>query len=117
MTKDSDGSDVTVSLVVNVGGSVDSWVGWSVALMMHSVRIDGIDHEFQYKACNSNGERIDGWHRHIWRDSLREADTCKIPIEGFEDCLTLENFLFRIARVMKITWNRADNADLFEIEK
>lgn len=111
---DADGAEVSIALTVNIGGSLESIAGWSVALMMHSVRIDGIDHEFEY--LTSDGKEAQGWHRHVWSESLQEADTCKIPIEGFDDCATLENFLFRISRAMNITWNRADNADLFEVK-
>jgi hypothetical protein len=114
-TKDFDGTDVSVSLMVNVGGSIDSWLGWSAALLMHSTRIDCIDHEYGYLACT--GERMDGWHRHIWCEKLKEAETKKIPIDGFDGCATIQSFLYRVARVMNITWDGADDADLFEFKK
>jgi hypothetical protein len=115
VTEDSDGSQVSVYLTVNIGGSPDSIIGWSAALMMHSVRIDGVDYEYGYEAMDGN--EYDGWHRHVWDARLREADSKKIPLEGYDDCRSLDSFLFRISRTMKITWNGADDADLFEVER
>ena len=114
-TTDQDGTEVSLQLTVNIGGSVDDWSGWSVALIMHSVRIDGIDHEPVY--TDRHGQECEGWHRHVWDEKSQQADILKVPIGGFDACPSLENFLFRISKAMNITWNGADDADLFEFKK
>ena len=106
-----EGLEIVVQLRLRIGGSLTEPESWQVALLLHSIRIDGVDHESWYTALD--GEEREGWHRHQWNRRESSADRTKCPVEGLEDCPSLEIFLYEVLRKMGIRWNRVDNGNLF----
>lgn len=77
-----------------------------MALLLHTVRIDGIDLEASY--VDKHGNRRSGWHRHVWNAATKEAEKLKEQIDNLDNVDTIEEFLIRSFQVMNITLNRLD---------
>jgi hypothetical protein len=104
---DSSGLPVTASTRLNIAGGVDRpLTSWTLALKLHNVRIDGIDHEFRFNALG--GDVGHGWHRHQWDQSEETADHDKVPITDLDDIASGEEFLLRGLSVLKISANPVD---------
>lgn len=106
-----DGVEIEVPLRLRIGGSVMEPESWQVALLMHSTRIDGIDNESFY--FDADGLEREGWHRHEWNRRHNSCEREKRPIDGLDDCPSLEIFLYEVFRQMRIRWNRVDHGTLF----
>jgi hypothetical protein len=113
VTKRTDGTEAEVQLTVNFGGSVEA--GWQVAVIMHGVRIDGIDFEESY--TDQNGKEQSGWHRHVWCGVKLTSDRNKTPISGLDECVSLEVFIYFVSQVMNLKWNRIDNGEMLDFKK
>jgi hypothetical protein len=51
-----------VTLKLNISCKSPLMVGWSIALKLHQIRIDGIDWHSAF--CDPEGTKHHGWHRH-----------------------------------------------------
>jgi hypothetical protein len=107
-----EGVELEVPLRLRIGGSVMEPESWQVALLMHSVRIDGIDDESFY--FDADGQEREGWHRHEWDRRENSCEREKRPIAGLDDCPSLEIFLYEVFRQMRIRWNKVDHGTLFD---
>jgi hypothetical protein len=104
---DDGGTDVPVvlRLVVQRGRKM-SLETFAIAVLLHDVRIAGIDFEARFK--DADGNKSHGWHRHDWDLSARTSDYRKIPLEGFDGFTDLDGFLVRAMQVLKITLSGRD---------
>jgi hypothetical protein len=64
---------VSIRLSIKRRGSVPT--SWSLALLIHDERFDGIDYESHFK--DWKGNRRVGWHRHVWDSDGLHGDTRK----------------------------------------
>jgi len=104
---DSNGLPVTASVRLNIAGGLDRpLTSWTLAMKLHNIRIDGIDHEFRFKMLS--GAVGHGWHRHYWDKSEGTADHHKLPIDALDHIASGEEFLSHGLNVLKI---RADTVD------
>lgn len=81
----------------------------SVALLLHDIRFDCIDHEARFEDCN--GEKRNGWHRHVWDGTVRNCEKGKIHLPDFADDLPLEEVLRRSLSLMSVVLNADDNGN------
>jgi hypothetical protein len=81
--------------------------GWSVALLLHNERVDGIDFEARYTAMD--GQSCSGWHRHCWNEEAKEAKTQKRPLAALDGVDNIEDFLIRIFAALRIRLNQEDH--------
>jgi hypothetical protein len=80
---------------------------WSVALMLHGMRVDGIDWLPSYPC--EDGTTGSGWHRHQWDDADENADVHVALSPNFGDGINyVEDFLIRISQEMRIAWSAND---------
>jgi hypothetical protein len=110
-TKGIDGREIDVQLTVNFGGSSEA--GWQVALIMHGIRIHGIDFEESYE--DGDGNEQSGWHRHVWCPSVLSSEKNKFPVAGLEEFVSLEIFIYFVSRLMKLKWNRNDDGEMLDL--
>jgi len=96
-----DGKEVTISLHISCP---DGALAWTAAIVMHSIRIDGLDWEDKR-----------GWHRHGWDRNKQHAENKKSPIVGFDTIKTKRDFLVRVMSELRIRLNKNDegNTGLF----
>jgi len=83
--------------------------GWTVALKLHKIRVDGIDWEQDFDAID--GTKGHGWHRHQWNQRKQDAKDSKIPLADFDNVDAREQFLIRALSLLKIKWNKVDYGD------
>lgn len=106
---DDGGTPVTAKLRLNIsckGGAPT----WSVALKLHSIRIDGIDHEPRFRA--SDGTPARGWHRHLWDSTECNAERLKEPLNGFHRKVSsIDDFLISAFQEMCILLNKVDHGN------
>jgi hypothetical protein len=96
-----------VRLRLNISCAHPKYVeGWTVSLKMHKTRIDGIDYQPRY--YDPRGVRHCGWHRNVWNGNDEAANEHQ-PLEGFDDINSIEQFLIRSFKVMRITLNKVDH--------
>jgi hypothetical protein len=107
-----DGEQVTVTLDLRISYK-NGYGGWSVALLLHNERVDGIDFEARYTSMDD--QSCSGWHRHCWNEAAKEAKTQKKPLTDLDGIDNLEDFLIRIFATLRIRLNQEDhgNYELF----
>jgi hypothetical protein len=104
---DDGGTDVPVVLRLIVHrGRKTSLETFAIAVLIHDVRIAGID--FEARSKDPGGKKAHGWHRHEWDASARTSDYRKIPLEAFDGFTDLDGFLVRAMQVLKITFSGRD---------
>ena len=54
---------------------------WSMSLLLHDIRIDGVDHEWMVK--DHRGHKCSGWHRHIWSPGEESCEKSKECLDNF----------------------------------
>lgn len=109
---DENGADIDAVLRLNISTRADSPLNWSMALKLHGVRIDGVDHEARFRAIG--GGWAHGWHRHMWEPADESADSKKIPIATLDGLTSRDEFLTRGLRVLHIQLNATDHgSELF----
>jgi hypothetical protein len=72
----------------------------SLALLVHEVRIGGID--FEVKFDDVDGFRRHGWHKHVWDAVEEDADAHKVAIDCFEGAADLREWLIRALKELRI---------------
>ena len=72
----------------------------SLALLVHEVRIGGID--FEVKFDDVDGLRGHGCHKHIWDAVELDADAYKVAIDCFGGVAELREWLIRAFKELKI---------------
>lgn len=72
---------------------------WSIALLIHNERFDGIDYESHFK--DWKGNRRAGWHRHVW-DSDELHARRKESIDGFDTITEFPAFLSDACSALRI---------------
>lgn len=98
----SSGRDVETRLVIQ-----RRRVYWSAALLVRETRVDGIDWKPSYPAID--GSVGHGWHCHPWDDEKQNADAHAPLPDAFGAGLeTIEDFLIRISKEMRIVWSAND---------
>jgi len=105
---DDEGLEVTIPIHLHVGYT-NGPEGWSVALVLHNERIDCIDWESRYH--DPDGNRQDGWHRHVWDHASKTCQQRKIPIGDLNNEISLRDFLIRCFTLMGILLNRDDHGN------
>lgn len=80
---------------------------WSAALMLHGIRIDGIDWLPSFPC--EDGTTGTGWHRHRWNaDEMNANVHVPLPAAFGVRLDNVEEFLIRISQEMRITWSAND---------
>jgi len=102
------------TLRLNISCRSSLVVGWTIALKMHGVRIDGIDWHGSF--TDPQGNKQQGWHRHSFSQTTHSADRQRHPISALEGVTTRTQFLIRTLKEMKILVSGVDhgNYELFE---
>ena len=97
----------TVLLRLNISCTHRTLVeSWTISLKMHKIRIDGID--FQAVYYDRDKKRHRGCHRNRWNSADEEANKHE-PLNGFDDINSIEEFVIRSLKVMKVTLNSQDH--------
>jgi hypothetical protein len=78
----------------------------SLALLVHEVRIGGIDFEVKFE--DVDGIRRHGWHKHIWDSIEQDADAYKVAIDCFDGVADLREWLIRAFKELKIQHSGTD---------
>jgi hypothetical protein len=105
---EDDGEEVVVPINLHIG-STNGCTAWTVAITLHSKRIDCIDHERTY--ISNAGEKESGWHRHAWDVASQSCDIPKVPLQDFTDDLPLREFLVRSFQMMGVLLNAEDHGN------
>ncbi len=107
--EDENGLPVTASLRLNIAGGADRpLTSWSLALKLHNVRIDGVDHEFRFDM--PDGTFGHGWHRHQWNASDESAERHKLPVgDHLQRLSDGHGFLVRSLTLLNIQMNSIDH--------
>jgi len=105
--EDKKGGTVTATLRLNITTRAESPLNWSMALKLHGVRIDGVDHESRFRMIDSGFGH--GWHRHMWDSSEESAERDKLPITVLDGVSTRDQFLIRGLSVLKVRLNAVDH--------
>jgi hypothetical protein len=80
---------------------------WSVALLLHGMRVDGIDWLHSYP-CEDRSQGT-GWHRHYWDADAMNADIhVPLPLSFGSGLVHVQDFLIRASKEMRIDWNAND---------
>jgi len=114
---DDFGTEHYVPLKLNVSCRSELVVGWSIALKLHCIRIDGIDWHRTF--VDPNGVEHHGWHRHEFDQRSKSADKRRIPVEGPDVSMALDmginQFLIRTLSKLRISLSGVDhgNYELF----
>jgi hypothetical protein len=72
----------------------------SLALLVHDVRIGGID--FEVKFDDVDGLRRHGWHKHVWDAAEEDADAHKVAIDCFGGATDLREWLIRALKELRV---------------
>jgi len=104
---DENGAPVDATLRLNISTRADSPLNWTMALKLHGVRIDGVDHESRFRAVG--GGWAHGWHRHVWEPADENADRRKVPITELDGIKSRQDFVTRGLRVLRIQLNATDH--------
>jgi hypothetical protein len=78
----------------------------SLALLVHEVRIGGIDFEVKFE--DVDGARRHGWHKHIWDAIEQDADAYKVAVNCFDGADDLREWLIRAFKELKIQHSGKD---------
>jgi hypothetical protein len=106
--ENGDDAEVNIRLILQRNGSRLNQL--SVALLLHDTRIGGIDWEGRFQDCD--GKRRSGWHRHVWDERVRNAESRKIALDDFESSFTdVRGFLMRAVEELKIALSGKDYGD------
>jgi hypothetical protein len=105
---DNEGTEVTIPIRLYIGYT-NGPEGWSVALVLHNVRVDCIDWEAKYRGIDGNNQS--GWHRHQWDHASKTCSDRKIPIPDLNVEISLHEFLVRCFNLMAILLNRDDHGN------
>ena len=109
---DDDGEVVGVELRLNVNCRAPKpWMGWSVTLKLHRMRIDGVDHEAIFDTAD--GTKGTGWHRHLWDSTERNGDRLKQPLASFGEGppLSRVDFVVRAFSELRVLLNNKDDGN------
>jgi hypothetical protein len=99
--------DENVSVAVCIRVIVQLKAQWySVSVLLHDVRIAGID--FEGKFTDRNGLPRHGWHKHIWDARVENSKKLKESIAGFEELPNAAEFLIRAFKELKISLSGKD---------
>jgi len=101
-----------VTLKLNINTRAQLMVGWSIALKLHQIRIDGIDWHSTYS--DPDGKKHQGWHRHRF-DQRKQRASERWPTEVLNEVSDRTQFLIRTLKEMDISLNAVDHGsyDLF----
>lgn len=105
---EDDGEEVTIPLHLHIA-STNGPEAWSVAITLHSVRIDCIDRESKYRDVEGNDQT--GWHRHLWDAASKSCEDHKVLVQDLGDEISLHDFLVRCFGLMRILLNRDDHGN------
>ncbi len=110
---DEFGNEHYVPLRLNIHCRSEYALGWSVAIKLHSIRIDGIDWHSRF--FDPQGIKREGWHRHEFNQHTKSAAEQRVPIDGLDDDMTVEQFLTRTLSRLRISLSGVDhgNYELF----
>ncbi len=72
----------------------------SLAILVHEVRVGGIDFEVRFE--EADGSRRRGWHKHIWDVAEQDADGRKEAIGCFDGVADLTEWLIRAFKELRI---------------
>ena len=102
---EDNGEEITavVGLRVSSGGSQN---GWTIALLLHQERIDGIDFEQRY--IDYEGNQKSGWHRHLWDAATKSCKVRKMEVADLDNVGDLRQFLMIGFNLLGIVLNKAD---------
>lgn len=64
---------------------------WSMALLLHDIRFDCVDHEWTVE--DHRGHRCSGWHRHMWDAAIENCERKKECLGDFGRFSTFVDFL------------------------
>jgi hypothetical protein len=104
---DDDGKEVFVVVRVVVHrGQKAKLETFSTAVLIHDIRVAGIDFEMRFKDLDGTKRR--GWHFHEWDHTANSAEYRKIPLEGF-DFSDLNDFLILAMQRLGITLSGRDD--------
>ena len=79
-----------------------------MAVLVHEIRVTGIDHELQYKDGDGNRQR--GWHKHVWNKREQSSKEYKEALAGFE-VEDIDGFLIRAFKELRISVSGRDYGD------
>lgn len=91
----------TVSLRWCITSRKQKPITWSMAILQHDERIDGIDHEARVN--DHRGHKCSGWHRHMWdsdelharrKECLDDFGTFKVFPEFLRDGCKVLGIIF-----------------------
>jgi hypothetical protein len=102
-----------VTLKLNISCKSQLMIGWSIALKLHQIRIDGIDWHSVYR--DPEGVKQHGWHRHRFDQKKQRADGQRWATKLLEGSSNRTQFLTRTLSEMKISLSGVDhgNYELF----
>lgn len=101
-----DGRPQTVVLRLNISTRGPQPTAWSMAVKLHGIRIDGVDHEGRF--TTEDGKTAVGWHRHCWDPIEESAERHKVPVSVMDDIKTVEDFLVRGLSLLRVRLNAVD---------
>lgn len=92
-------------------------IGWSIALKLHQIRIDGIDWHSVYR--DPDGHKHHGWHRHRFDRRKQSAEGQRWPTKVLERASDRTHFLISTLKEMNIALSRGDhgNYELFSDQR
>ena len=102
-----------VTLKLNISCRSQLMEGWSVALKLHGIRIDGIDWHNRFR--DPEGNTHHGWHRHRFDQKARSANNCRWPTAVLDGASDRTQFLIRTLKELNILFSGVDhgNYELF----
>jgi hypothetical protein len=111
---EDEGELVAMRLRLNVSAPRETnQFSWKIALKLHDVRIDGIDHHERLPLPNGK-PGPGGWHRHEWDPRRKNADGRRVRIDGFDKGLSsLRMFLLKSFHELRIEVNRRDDGSQY----
>ena len=77
-----------------------------LAILVHEVRVGGIDFEVKFEDVNKVRRR--GWHKHVWNPVEEDADGWKVAIGCFDGVSDLGQWLIRAFKELRIHYSGKD---------
>jgi hypothetical protein len=108
-TVDEYGTDYAVVLRLNVHCQSPVPEGWTLALKLHKIRIDGVDWEPKFDATDETQQS--GWHRHQWNQKQQSCKDYKVLAPDLDGIGAREQFLIRSFSLMRIRVSKTDYGD------
>lgn len=106
---DENGQQRAAELRLNMSGRVEYPHTWKVVLKLHKTRIDGIDFETKFTACD--GTIGHGWHRHRWNRAEDSAEREKVPVRDFDSAYKRSQFLTRAMNTLRVRLSKSDDVE------